>query len=150
VRSHAGEIRKAIQEHVPAIVAKLAETAKAGDVAAASSLLDRAVPKLRPTAAAVCIDLSGSATDVGQRLLEAVGRGELPIDIASELAALAARATSTTETIKPVDYEALDRFYEEKVREAFERDAEFRTRRAEELRAMGDPDYQSILQGANP
>lgn len=152
VRSHAGEIRKAIQEHVPAIVAKLAEAAKAGDVAAASSLLDRAVPKLRPAAAAVCIDLSGSPTDVGKRLLEAVGRGEVPVDIASELAALAARTTSPTDTIPPLDIDRLNQIYEEKMTAMRERDREFRIRRAEELRAMGTPESQltDFLRGIQP
>lgn len=136
------EIRSLIEDAAPELIQKLIEAAKAGDSSAATALLDRVAPKLRPTAMAVCVDLSGSPEEVGKRLLAAVGEGSIPVDIAHELAALAAKATAPTESIPAFDYEAMDAIYEQKMAEFRERDAEFRTRRAEELRAMGFPESE--------
>ena len=136
------EIRSLIEDAAPELIQKLIEAAKAGDSSAATALLDRVAPKLRPTAMAVCVDLSGSPEEVGKRLLAAVGEGSIPVDIAHELAALAARATSPSEAVKPIDYEALDRIYAQKMAEMRARDEQFRTRRAEDLRAMGVPESE--------
>lgn len=144
------EIRELIAEAAPELIRKLIEAAKSGDIAASTALLDRVAPKLRPTAMAVCVDLSGSPEEVGKRLLAAVGEGSIPVDIAHELAALAARATSPAETIKPIDYEHLDRIYEQKREEMRKRDREFRIQRAQELREMGTPESEltDFLQGS--
>lgn len=144
------EIRELIADAAPELIRKLIEAAKSGDIAASTALLDRVAPKLRPTAMAVCVDLSGSPEEVGKRLLAAVGEGSIPVDIAHELAALAARATSPAETIKPIDYAHLDRIYERKMEEMRARDKEFRIQRAQELREMGTPESEltDFLQGS--
>lgn len=146
------EIRELIADAAPELIRKLIEAAKSGDTAAATALLDRVTPRLRPTAMAVCVDLSGSPEEVGKRLLAAVGEGSIPVDVAHELAALAARTTSPTDAIPPLDIDRLNQIYEQKMAEMRERDREFRIRRAEELRAMGTPEDQltNFLRGIQP
>lgn len=82
----AGRLREAIGAHVPAIVAKLAEQAKAGDTAAAKVLLDRVSPPLKPVQAPVPVPaLAGigpnaSPVNVARAVLTAAGEGSLSLD----------------------------------------------------------------------
>lgn len=72
------KLRAEISLHVPAIIAKLAEKALEGDTSAARLLLERAIPPSKPTEEATAFDLpSGSLTDQGKAVLDAVSRGEL-------------------------------------------------------------------------
>lgn len=71
-------LRAAISAHVPAIVTKLVTQAKAGDVAAARLLLERAVPPLRAAESAVELQLpEGSLADQGRAVLAALSSGGL-------------------------------------------------------------------------
>lgn len=82
------ELREAIRQHVPAIILKLVELAKAGDVFAARTLMERVLPPLRPEAAMVALpDLAAasSLTAQGAVLVRAVANGELAPDVASKL-----------------------------------------------------------------
>ncbi len=72
------KLRAEISQHVPAIIAKLAEKALEGDTSAARLLLERAIPPSKPTEEATAFDLpAGSLTDQGKAVLDAVSRGEL-------------------------------------------------------------------------
>jgi hypothetical protein len=81
------KLRDAIQQDVPEILSNLATQAKAGDVQAAKLLLERTIPALRPETRPHAIpspDQPGLVPQ-GLTLLEAVGRGEVPADVASQL-----------------------------------------------------------------
>ncbi len=83
-------LRDALRDELPAIVAKLVEAARAGDIAAASLILSRCLPPLRPSREPVTvegIDAAGSATETARGLIAAAVRGELPTDAAAELIA---------------------------------------------------------------
>jgi len=83
-------LRDALGADLPAIVRKLVEAAKAGDVAAASLILSRCLPPLRPSRELVevpGVPAGASATEIAQALVTAATRGELPSDAAAELVA---------------------------------------------------------------
>lgn len=83
-----GRLRASIAEHVPGIIAKLAEQALAGDAASARLLLERAIPPMKATEAAAPVSLPGETlTDQGRAVLAAVGAGELPPGQAAQLLA---------------------------------------------------------------
>lgn len=77
----AGEVAKlraGIAEHVPAIVDRLVEAARGGDVQAARILLERVLPPMKATEQAVPVKLGGETlTERGRAVLEAVESGEL-------------------------------------------------------------------------
>lgn len=92
-------LRESIAEHVPAIVEKLVEQAKAGDAAAARLLLERVLPPVKAAEQPVPIALptDGTLTDQGRAVIAAAGAGELaPGQAAQMLSALGALATLTT------------------------------------------------------
>jgi len=73
-----GEWRAALAEHVPDIMKKLVEQAKAGDPVAARLILERALPAVKPVEQPVSLDLpEGSLTDQGRALLASVASGVL-------------------------------------------------------------------------
>lgn len=88
------KLRASIAEHVPAIVAKLVEQAKAGDSAAARLLLERVLPPIKAAEQPAPIALpDGSLTDQGRAVLTAAGTGDLaPSQAAQLLAGLGALA----------------------------------------------------------
>lgn len=88
------ELRKAIAEHVPAIVDRLVEQARSGDAAAARLLLERVVPPLKPIELPASVMLpAGTLSDQGRALLAAAGAGHLaPGQVSQLLAALGALA----------------------------------------------------------
>lgn len=93
------EFRKAIQEHVPDIVAQLVKQAKEGDVSAARLLLERAVPALRPDETATPIELRGSTlTDQGRDVFGALATGDLSPSQASQLMGALAGLAKLIET----------------------------------------------------
>lgn len=68
------------------VVAKLVESAKAGDTAAAGILMDRLWPKLRPQAPAAQFDLP--ATDLAgqaEAVVREMADGRLPVEQASQI-----------------------------------------------------------------
>jgi hypothetical protein len=73
-----GKLRAAIAEHVPAIVAKLVEMAKAGDAGAARLLLERTLAPLKATDQAAPVALAGAAlAEQGRAIVAAAGAGAL-------------------------------------------------------------------------
>jgi hypothetical protein len=94
----AGEVvklRAAIAKHVPAIVEKLVEQAKAGDAAAARILLERVLPPVKATEQPVPIDMptEGTLTDQGRAVVAAAADGFLaPGQAAQMLTGLGALA----------------------------------------------------------
>jgi hypothetical protein len=73
-----GELRQAIADRLPGIVAALIERAEQGDVGAAKLLLDRALPPLRPVDSAVSLPLAGeSLTERGAAIFAAALAGQL-------------------------------------------------------------------------
>jgi hypothetical protein len=93
----AGEVsklRKGVAEHVPEIITKLAEQAKAGDVGAARLLLERVIAPLKAAEHPAAISLpEGSLTEQGRAVLQAAGLGDLaPGQAAQLLAGLGALA----------------------------------------------------------
>lgn len=123
-------IREAIEAAAPDLIDGLIASAKDGDTAAAVALLDRCAPRLRPTAMAVVIDLSGTPEEVGERVLSAVGHGAVPVDLGKDLVDLV-RSTrqGTPEAITPVDTDALDKIYANALEQAAERQEALRLER---------------------
>lgn len=83
-------LRDTLAGELPTIVAKLIDAAKAGDVQAASLILSRCLPPLRPSREPVTIagiPTGASATEIAQALVQAATRGELASDAAAELVA---------------------------------------------------------------
>ena len=101
------KLRAAIAEHVPEIVGKLVEAAKAGDVQAARLLLERTLPPLKPSEEPASVALpSGSLAEQGRALLAAAAAGELaPGQVAALLGALGtlARVVEVDELTRRVE-----------------------------------------------
>lgn len=71
-----------------AIIAKLQTAALAGDVQAARTLLERALPVYRLTAAPVSAPAAATAetpTDKAKAVMDAVAAGKIPPDIGAQL-----------------------------------------------------------------
>jgi len=71
-----------------AIVKKLEAAALGGDVQAARTLLERALPVYRVTAEPVMVDgirCADSLTDKARAVLEAVAEGKIPPDVGAQL-----------------------------------------------------------------
>lgn len=85
----AGEVAKlraGISQHIPGIIKKLVDQAKAGDAAAARLLLDRVLPPIKATEQPAPIDLpDGTLTDQGRAVLTAVGAGDIAPGQAAQL-----------------------------------------------------------------
>ncbi|NUZ06735.1 DUF5681 domain-containing protein [Piscinibacter koreensis] len=80
------KLRASIAEHIPGIVAKLVEQAKAGDVGAARLLLERVLPPIKASEQETPIALpEGSLTDQGRAVMAAAGSGEIPPSQAAQL-----------------------------------------------------------------
>lgn len=84
------KLRAAIGEHVPAILARLVDAARGGDIQAARLLLERVLPPMKATEQAQAIDLpDGTLTEQGRAVLASVAAGELaPSQGAQLLAAI--------------------------------------------------------------
>ena len=95
------KLRASISEHIPDIIAKLAERAKEGDTGAARLLLERSIAPQKPIEEAVTLDMpAGSLTEQGRAVLDAIASGSLaPGQGASLLASLGtlAKLTETDE-----------------------------------------------------
>ena len=73
---------------LPALIKKLIELAKAGDLAAMSLILSRVCPPLRATAAPIELPALGSAAtraEAAQAVIGAVAAGQLGTDAATDL-----------------------------------------------------------------
>lgn len=105
----AGELRKAITDSAPDIVATMITNAKAGDMQAAKALLDKVLPTLKPEALAVLLPDMVEAETLSAKAeaaINAAGAGELSPSAASDLvSAIAglARIVETTELQKRLE-----------------------------------------------
>ena len=81
------ELRELIRPHVPELVEKALDMARAGDPAALRLLLDRALPPLKPSAEPVAVPLDPSAPlpEQGAAILQAVAAGTVPPDVGKAL-----------------------------------------------------------------
>lgn len=71
-------MRAAMAEHVPAVVAKLVESALAGDVGSARLLLERTIPPLKASEEKAELTMpDGTLTDQGRAVVAAIAAGEL-------------------------------------------------------------------------
>ena len=79
-------VREAIADELPAILGALRRRALEGDVAAATALLDRCLPKLKPTHGEVEIPGAGKTlAERAEAIAAAAVSGELPPDAAADL-----------------------------------------------------------------
>lgn len=105
----AGELRKAITDSAPDIVATMITNAKAGDMQAAKALLDKVLPTLKPEALSVLLPDMVEAETLSAKAeaaIDAAGAGELSPSAASDLvSAIAglARIVETTELQKRLE-----------------------------------------------
>jgi hypothetical protein len=80
-------LRKAISEAMPEIIQSLIDQAKKGDVGAATVLLNRCVPALKPEAMAINLVFQESLAAQGSEIIKAAVTGAIPPDIGSQLIA---------------------------------------------------------------
>ena len=81
-----GKLRASIAQHIPEIITKLVEQAKAGDAGAARLLLERVLPPVKATEQTTPIDLpAGTLADQGRAVLAAAGAGLLAPGQAAQL-----------------------------------------------------------------
>lgn len=100
-------LRSAVSERFDELVRSMIDQAVEGNTAAASCLLSRVVPTLKPTQEPACMEfLGGSLQDQSLATLEAVAAGEVsPTDAKTILESihLAARVKETTQTAKEIE-----------------------------------------------
>ncbi|MDP2901928.1 MAG: DUF5681 domain-containing protein [Methylovulum sp.] len=77
--------RTIISDAVPDIIATLVDLAKAGDVAAAKVLLERACPALKPQATPASIPIAGTLAQQGDEIIRATMTGSIPPDVGAQL-----------------------------------------------------------------
>jgi hypothetical protein len=89
--------RELLEHHAPALVDKAVELALGGDTAALRLCLDRIIPTIKTKDEPIKLDcLTGTLTEQGQTIIEAMGKGTLaPSEAATMLQALAAQARIT-------------------------------------------------------
>ena len=95
-----GKLRTAIEKDAPGIIARLVQAALAGDTQAASVLLSRILPPLRPTQAPIPGLTIASLDAAPEAVLAALARGALTTDqvtAISQLVSALARAKEITE-----------------------------------------------------
>jgi hypothetical protein len=82
------QLRAALGEHLPEVIAALVEAAKKGDTAAARLILERTVPALRPEEMPVNLDgVGGSRAEMIAAVVEAIANGELDVSRGGRLIA---------------------------------------------------------------
>lgn len=83
-----GQLRQQMRRELTAVLARMIEMAKAGDVKAARLIVERVIPPLRAESAPIALpglDASASLVQQGQTLLDAVAKGQIPPDVAASL-----------------------------------------------------------------
>lgn len=90
------KLRAAID--VPALLAKLQESALAGDTGAARALLDRVLPPLKATDLPAAIPMPTDPAGAARSLLDGLARGTLSLDDAATLASVLATLAKVRET----------------------------------------------------
>ena len=95
-----GALRKRIEARTPEIIDRLVESALSGDVQAASVLIGRVLPPMKPTEPPIPGLAIPSLDAAPEAVLTALGRGALTVDqvtAVSQLLTALARAKETTE-----------------------------------------------------
>ena len=99
--SPSGRIREAIAADLPKILATLRDRALDGDVQAASVLLSRCLPPLRPESAAQSIKVGGATLGArAEAIMAAAVSGELPTSSAAELMGVLTGQAKIIETVE--------------------------------------------------
>ncbi|MGZ8217872.1 DUF5681 domain-containing protein [Methylomagnum sp.] len=95
--SLSGKLREAVGKEFDALLAAVINAAKAGDMSAASLLLARVVPAVKPIQEPIRLDIPGDTlTEKAGAMLDAVARGDLaPMDAKALLDGLGAVAKIT-------------------------------------------------------
>ncbi len=78
-------LRDQIKVAAPALVDSLITAAIGGDVGASKILLERVVPALRPLDSLIRLDLTGTPCEAAQKVMAAVGAGQLTPDQSAKL-----------------------------------------------------------------
>jgi hypothetical protein len=79
------KLRKSIEEQLPEIITRLAQAALGGDVQAASLLLSRCLPPVKPESLSMSIPDAGSMADRAEQIASEVMAGNLSATAAGEL-----------------------------------------------------------------
>lgn len=80
-------LRDQIKAAAPGLVDSLITAALGGDVGASKILLERVVPALRPSDSPIHLDLMGTPLQAAQKVLAAVGVGQLTPDQSAKILA---------------------------------------------------------------
>ena len=102
-RPGSGELQKlraSIADHVPSILTKLVEAAKAGDIQASRLILERVFPPVKPSEQAVELDLPDGATLTAKAdaVLSAAAAGQLSPGHAAQMIAALGTVAKIVET----------------------------------------------------
>lgn len=81
----AAKHRARFAEHFDTAFEKLLEKVREGDLSAIKLFMERCVPVLKPSEQPIEIALSGSLTEKGQQVLQAVSEGIIGIEAAGKL-----------------------------------------------------------------
>ena len=73
-------LEEALEKKLPDVLAKVIESALAGDMTAAKMLLDRAIPPLKAVEPTIRLPMHGGELDGATDCLYAIGEGEIPPD----------------------------------------------------------------------
>lgn len=101
----AQQLRQSIADNLPDIITVLIQKNLDGDVAAAKLLLDRALPTLKPEAAAVTFDIASNdkLSDVGQSIIDSVSRGDIAPDTSNAVMAALTAQAKIVETLELIE-----------------------------------------------
>lgn len=109
-RTLADELRKTVTPRFREVVGVIVDRALDGDMAAASLLLSRLVPPLRPVAEPIQFEAGGNLITKAEAIIDALADGALTPDEAKatlESIHLAARIEESTKTSKQIELLAL-------------------------------------------
>ena len=81
-------LRQQIAEHVPAIIDRLVESARAGDTAAANLLLSRVLPPARAESLTIQVPAGLTLGERAEAITAAALNGEMPTSVAGDLMAV--------------------------------------------------------------
>lgn len=81
----AARYRDMLDEHIEAIIGKVIDLAKAGDMQAIKVCIDRVFPALKAVEMPVPVTLNGTLAEKGEAILRAVAAGELGVEQAAKL-----------------------------------------------------------------
>ena len=95
------QLRAAIEQDAPSIIKAMIEQAKAGDMQAAKTLLDRVLPALKPESQAIHLpELVAAPTlaDKAKAAIDAAGAGDIAPSAASDMVSAIAGLAKIIET----------------------------------------------------